>query len=401
MTDVTDKLARVAVWLRRHPDVHAGPSVRAMIAAGRVHAALQAVAGQDDLLRSALLTLPHRLRVRAGADAEQLVRDAVHAATSGGDAEPDSGEHQPERLPDQAPTRARRAVFSLTGEDPGRRVEGVRASPLVDDKQATTLLDDLLRPAAWPLVSDGSAAALASRSSTSDRLAPETRRPGDRSADLSLRATVRAAARSGRGLSEELRVQRRRPTTSLDVALALDASGSMLGAATTGLAQALAVSLTRAGHRVALLVFADTVTQVCPFTRNPHAVLTAAAEYDPAYPTDLELVLHTGRELLLRAASATRGRRLLLVTDAEPTVCGHGSPAGRFGAAAARAAGLQAAVRCKRDGISVSLLCPPPGAVAHVDLGYAARLAAAGGGRVRCYPDRSDRQSEMRRKETV
>ncbi|MFN8203100.1 MAG: hypothetical protein U0S48_11070 [Solirubrobacteraceae bacterium] len=63
---------------------------------------------------------------------------------------------------------------------------------------------------------------------------PGPRRPGDRTTGLSVRATVRAAARSGRPLAQELRTQARRPTATLDVVLALDVSGSMLGARTGG-----------------------------------------------------------------------------------------------------------------------------------------------------------------------
>ncbi|MEZ5120606.1 MAG: VWA domain-containing protein [Solirubrobacterales bacterium] len=233
---------------------------------------------------------------------------------------------------------------------------------------------------------------------------PGPRRPGDRTTDLSVRATVRAAARSGRPLAQELRTQARRPTATLDVVLALDVSGSMLGARTRGLAQALAHALARGGHRVALLAFSTTVTVVCPLTRDARRLRSAAAEIEPADPTNLELVVDEARELLLRESRPSRSRRLLLVTDAHPTVCGRpaagapavgrqqfgaiaraapGAPGQPFGAGVARQAALRAAARCRREGIGVSVLCPAPdrsGAGAP-DLVFAARLARAAGGR--------------------
>lgn len=419
---MSEELVRVAGWLRRHPDVVAGPSVRATIAAGQLHVSLATVTGKWDVLRAALIALPHRLRVRPGADAEALVRAAV-AAALGEDAD---GASDSDGLDEQLEPPARvltlraQTTFALADGDERERGRGATAARSLDERRAGALLDELLWPAGRSLAADGTARARRARSSASERLPAAPRRPGDRSIDLSVRATVRAAARSGRPLVDELRTQARRPTTTLDVALALDVSGSMRGAETRGVAQALAYSLTRRGHRVALLVFSTAVTEVCGLTRDPRTILAAAAELDPADPTDLALALDHGRELLLRQSTASRSRRLLVVTDAQPTVCGGGQQSGAglprrsvardvggapgrpsrvalaghavargagqpFGAPAARRAAIVAAARCARDGIAVSILCPPAAGAADVDLAFATRLARAGGGSARAY----------------
>jgi Mg-chelatase subunit ChlD len=392
VSDIAQQLSLVAGWLRGHPAVLTGPSVRAVIAAAQLHMAHEELTGGCDLERSALLALPHRLRVRSGVDARQLVRDAVRAALQDGAAEPPAARPLDEAGPEGMAPATRRPVFTLlpgTGEAsaprPGQPALG----------QACAILQDVLRPQRRFCAADGAADALGVCSSTSDRQPPERHRPGNRSGRLSVRATVRAALRTGHPPCAEVRVQRRRPTTDLDVLLALDVSGSMVGAVTSGLVSALALELVRAGHRVAVVVFADTVTEVCALTRDAHTVLSAAAEFQPAHPTNLELVLDRGRELLLRGGSPARGRHIVVVTDAEPTVYGSGDmesvtalrggvPPRGLGAAAARHAALRAAARCARSGVAVSLLCPPP-AAAQADLPYAARLAAVGGGHARCY----------------
>jgi len=398
-------LVRAARFLRGHPDVLAGPSVRALLATEDVHRSLRAVAGHDDLLRAALVCLPHRLHVRPGVDADALVRAALSVAEQDqAGAPPAAAGDDGARVPLPGGIVRRRPTFSLEGGPPRERGPATAAPPSLSDAQAAALLDDLLLPLARPLVADGAYGERRARSSASDRAAPAPRRPGDRTTDLSVRATVRAAARSGRPLAQELRTQARRPTATLDVVLALDVSGSMLGARTRGLAQALAHALARGGHRVALLAFSTAVTVVCPLTRDPRRLRSAAAEIEPADPTNLELVVDEARALLLRESRPSRSRRLLLVTDAHPTVCGRpaagapavgrqqfgaiartapGAPGQPFGAGVAHQAALRAAARCRREGIGVSVLCPAPdrsGAGAP-DLAFAARLARAGGGR--------------------
>ncbi|MGH9034764.1 MAG: hypothetical protein ACRD0O_03300, partial [Acidimicrobiia bacterium] len=71
------RAAAVAAWLRAHPDVEAGPSVRASIAFADLAGRWQELTGSDGLLPPALLALPHRMRVRPGADADELVRLAL------------------------------------------------------------------------------------------------------------------------------------------------------------------------------------------------------------------------------------------------------------------------------------------------------------------------------------
>ncbi|UGS34911.1 VWA domain-containing protein [Capillimicrobium parvum] len=413
--DAAPTLVRAAAFLRGHSDVLSGPSVRALLATQQVHDSLAAVTGRDDLLRAALVCLPHRLHVRPGADADALVRTALAVAEQGYEDEPgprpDGGDDDDVRVPVPGAvlTVRRRQTFSLEGGDARERGPGTAAAPSLSAGEAAALLDDLIAPLARPLVSDGATPERRARSSASDRLAPARRRAGDRTIDLSVRATVRAAARSGRPPAQELRTQARRPTATLDVVLALDVSGSMLGARTRGLAQALAHALARSGHRVALLAFSSAVTVVCPLTRDPRRMLSAAAEIEPADPTNLELVIDDARELLLRHSRPSRSRRLLLVTDAHPTVCGRreegaafdarlpfaaisraapGAPGQPFGAGVARQAALRAAARCRREGIGVSVLCPAadPAGGGEADLAFAARLARAGGGRARRAP---------------
>ena len=72
-----NRVVAVVRWLRDHPGVEAGPSVRASLALADLADAWHTLTGADDLLPAALLALPHRIRVRAGVDAEELVRQAV------------------------------------------------------------------------------------------------------------------------------------------------------------------------------------------------------------------------------------------------------------------------------------------------------------------------------------
>jgi Mg-chelatase subunit ChlD len=186
---------------------------------------------------------------------------------------------------------------------------------------------------------------------------------------------------------DSLRVRPPRPDVGLDVVLTLDISASMAGADVAPLARAITGGIARAGHRVALQVFATAVSLLCGLTRDPDRLLAAAGYYEPAHPTNLENAVFAAHDLLARSGSRSRAGVILLVTDAEPTACGTPRRRARgFGAATSRLAALDAAAAARADGIAVCVLCPPPGMVAHVDAEFAGRLAAAGGGIARSYP---------------
>jgi Mg-chelatase subunit ChlD len=233
---------------------------------------------------------------------------------------------------------------------------------------------------------------------------------GDPSRDLSIRATLRAALRAAATSAStvasggpeaggpdrpattvlsahSLRVRPPRPDVCLDVVLTLDVSASMAGAEVAALARAVIGAAVRAGHRVALQVFATSVSPLCGLTRDPDRLLGAAGHYEPAHPTNLENAIRAAHDLLARTGSRSRAGVILLVTDAEPTACGTPRRRARgFGAALARLAALDAAADARAAGVAVSVLCPSPGTVGRVDLDFAARLAAAGGGTAHTYP---------------
>jgi Mg-chelatase subunit ChlD len=211
---------------------------------------------------------------------------------------------------------------------------------------------------------------------------------------LSVRATQRAALRRGIDPTasadlpaEVLRRRPPNPRVTCDVVLVLDVSESMSGAAVGPLARALVECATRAGHRVALQVFAAVVTEVCGLTRRPEELLAAARHYTPANPTNLEYAISAAAELLARTGSRAHPGVVVLVTDAEPTVCGTAAaPARGYGVAVSRLAALDAAARARAAGLTLSVLFPPPGSVARVDPDFAATLAAVGGGIAHTYP---------------
>jgi Mg-chelatase subunit ChlD len=214
--------------------------------------------------------------------------------------------------------------------------------------------------------------------------------------ELSVRATQRAALRRGVNLTEDQivppEVLRRRPPhprVTCDVVLALDVSESMTGAAIGPLARALIEDATRAGHWVALQVFAAVVTDVCPLSRRPEELLAAARTYTPANPTNLEFAVASATDLLLRTGRRAHPGIIVLVTDAEPTICGTAkAPARGYGVGTARVAALDAVDKARAAGLTLSVLFPPPGSVARVDPDFAATLATAGGGIAHTYPVR-------------
>jgi Mg-chelatase subunit ChlD len=337
----------------------------------------------EHVLRAALLTLPHRLRVRPGVDAEQLVREAVLAVVS-----PSALVVEEDDVDSSVVVEAReRPVFQLqdaADNDPRYRGGGIGPEPAVEQVVA-----HLLHPVRRGPLADGRTRS-PGRPAAGARAAPLPMHPGDRRRDLSVRATLRAAARTGAAPADSLRVRPPLPDVACDVVLCLDVSQSMTGAAVAPLARSLIDVLTRDTHRVGIVVFSSGTTDVCGLTRDPALLRGATAAYEPANPTNLESAIWAGHRMLARTGARSRPGVIVVVTDAEPTVCGTPvRPARRAGAAGARQAALQAAAEARGDGIAVSVLVPRPGQVARVDLEFAARLADAGGGRAACFPEAS------------
>ncbi len=364
-----------------------GPSVRGILAAGELYVAVDAVDAVDAvaggppephgarLLRAALLCLPHRLRVRAGTDAEQIVRDAVFAVAmpAGGDLGPPEVAAEPED--EDKLRRDSRPVFRLgdaAEEGSGSRGRVALPGP---EPEIAALLVDVLRPVRRGPLADGATASIA-RPPVGERGAPTPMRPGDPARDLSVRASLRAALRvaapdATQFSGDWLRVRRPRPDVGLDIVLTLDISASMAGAEVAPLARAITGGIVRSGHRVALQAFAVSVTTLCGLTRDPARLLAAAGHYEPADPTNLEHAIVAAHDLLARTGSPGRGPghppgdrrrtdRLVATAAARPRV------RRRAGPAVALDAGRGA------QGIAVSVLCPPPAMVGRVDPGFAA-----------------------------
>ncbi|MGQ0846809.1 MAG: VWA domain-containing protein [Sporichthyaceae bacterium] len=399
MTDARDvhaDLAAVAARLRAHPDVLAGPSVRAMLAAAELHESLATVAGGDSdlhrLVRACLIALPHRLRVAAGVDAARLVVDAVLDSLDAAD-EPDEDSEDAR----EDPTAQERGVYELPVfrlETRGNDAEpGGSVGPSAAAFDLGALLDRILQPTRRPGPAEGTAPSPVPPLA-GERSVPVPLRPGDRLRELSVRATQRAALRRGIDLTDDRfvppEVLRRRPPhprVTCDVVLALDVSESMTGGAVGPLARALVEDATRAGHRVALQVFAAVVTDVCGLSRRPQELLAAARQYTPANPTNLEFAVWAATDLLLRTGWRAHPGVIVLVTDAEPTICGTAAaPARGHGVGTSRIAALDAAAKARAAGLTLSVLYPPPGSVARVDPTFAAALAGAGGGIAHTYP---------------
>lgn len=386
----------VTQWLRCHPDVESGASVRATLAFVDVLEGWRRVTGADGgALPVALLTLAHRLRVRPGVDADDLVRQALVAVGLAPEEEDGRADRQDDETPVGAET-LRHAVLP-TGRLPGEET-GDDPHLVFSEDEAAGLLRDLLPliPAERP--SEGPALVLPNRGGRGvEVVGGRPFRPGDRWRDVSVRRTVRRTVWRQEPLSRPDSVQTvlRRPETRYDVVIALDLSGSMgeEGAALVLPAcEALTAALLRSGHRVGAVVFAE---QALVSRRiSPRRQARSFPSYVFTDATNIEIGLDAAR-LLLRADGlpGTR-RRIILVSDAEPTAhCDTDAawgPAGRpvgwagvsrlfkgEGVVAARRASLLAAARCRRSGIAMSVLVPAEVS----DRDFATALAAVGGGR--------------------
>ena len=395
----------VVRWLRGHPLVEAGPGVRGSQALAELAGARLRVERDADLdaafLGAALVALPHRLRVRPGVDADELVRRAVTAALlespasesgpGGGGAGADDEEDGPgeEGLPVAIPMESS-GNWPVTSEEE----QALRAA--FGDDEAALFLDELLEPGAAFPPTAGPAPTRPGRRAVGDEiLAVRPFRPGDRARDFSARQTVRASLRAG---SLAPRALSRQPGAVWDVVIAFDASASMgrderpvVAPATAALTRVLV----RNGHRVGALAFSEEAVLARPLSRSRAPLL--AEQYRFAHATNIEAGIEAARLLLLREAAAGARKHVILVSDAECT--SHNGSDEAWGPAGAprgsqlipwlmsggvvdvaRRAALIAASRCHRQGITVSVAYPD----LRAEVAFAHQLAEAGGGRARC-----------------
>ena len=403
-------LRAVAVvgWLRRHPLVEGGPGVRASQALAEVARAQirmrtdGGVVDPDAAFRAAaLVTLPHRMRVRPGIDPDALVRQAVAEALLA-PPEPVTGPGPADEETDRGDANAGDESLKLVVpfESQGHRpatgeAEQGRAA-LFGDDEAARFLDELLEPGPALPPTPGPAPTRPGRRAVGEEiLGVRPFRPGDRGRDFSARQTVRASLRTG---SLTPRALSRQPSAVWDVVVAFDASASMaaderpvVGPATAALTRVLI----RRGHRVGALAFSEEAVLARPLSRVRAPF--PAEEYAFAHATNIEAGIEAARLLLLREGAAGARRHLILVTDAECTSHNGsdeawgplGAPRGSQGLArllsggmvdAARRGALIAASRCRRQGITVSVAYPDDRA----EVAFAHQLAEAGGGRARC-----------------
>ena len=197
----------VVRWLRRHPFVESGPGVRGSQALAELALARFQVEPRANIdaafLGAALVALPHRLRVRPGVDADELVRQAVTAALlepaeaqtgSGSGADSDGQEELvvgDEGLPVAIPMES-------SGNRPATTEEEQALRAAFGDDEAALFLDELLEPGAALPPTAGPAPTRPGRRAVGDEiLAVRPFRPGDRARDFSARQTVRASLRTG------------------------------------------------------------------------------------------------------------------------------------------------------------------------------------------------------------
>jgi len=399
-------LRAVAVvgWLREHPSVEAGPGVRASQALAEVATAGHRLAGDDEdgaFLTAALVTVPHRMRVRVGVDADDLVRRAVEAVLAG---LPDERRDEPgidlSRLGVRVERPEARAAMVVAveagGHHPVTSDEERALREAFGDDEARRFLADLLDPGPADPPTAGPAHTRPGRRAVGEEiLAVRPFRSGDRARDFSARQTVRASLRTG-ALSP--RALSRQPSAVWDVVVALDASASMgreerpvVAPATAALVRVLV----RDGHRVGAVAFSEEAVLARPLSRARAPFLAEA--YAFAHATNVEAGIDAARLMLVQGGAVGARRHVIVVTDAECTSHNGTDEAwGPLGAPrgaaliprlmnggmveAARRGALIAASRCRRQGITVSVAYPDTAA----EVAFAHQLAEAGGGRARC-----------------
>jgi Mg-chelatase subunit ChlD len=394
------RVVAVVTWLRDHPDVESGPSVRAAMALADLETTWFAVSGQANLLGPALLTLPHRMRVRAGADPDELVRMAVRAAESS--APPEEVDDPPPEPGSRRPPKKPGAGTQLPEPEASPKQVRRPAAPLLSEAMAWRLLGDLLSPGEpWPASHGPSIARPAPRLPGEESLGPVRWRSGA-TRHLSVRHTLRAAARAGTLNATEWRVLSRLPTVRYDMVLVVDVSASMgdsRAARAVGVARSLGEMIVKSGHRVGMVAFAEEAEVAQRITGHWRRFDPEAYEFGRA--TNIEVGLDRARRLVREDALAGHRRQIVLVSDAQPNsytvdphdpsgaVAGAGAwktqllPSGRQSVEPvihrARRHALMAARRCRAQGVQVSVIIPNDAANGE----FARALAAAGRGLVR------------------
>jgi Mg-chelatase subunit ChlD len=393
----------VGRWLRSHPMVEAGPGVRASQALADLAAARLRLEHDADteacFVTAALVALPHRMRVRPGVDADALVRQAVAEAlqaalASLAEPDPDGPPGPGEGETAEEGMRGALAVES-SGNRPATSEEEQALRAEFGDDEAARFLDELLEPGpAFPPTAGPSPTRPGRRALGDEILAVRAFRPGDRARDFSARQTVRASLRTGAFTPRALS---RQPSAVWDVVIAFDASASMGRDERPVVAPATAAItrvLVRTGHRVGAVAFSEEAVLARPLSRARVPLLVE--QYRFAHATNIEAGIDAARLMLVREAVPGARRHVIVVTDAECTSHNGTDEAwGPLGAPrgsqliprlmsggmveAARRAALIAASRCRRQGITVSVVYPDDRA----EVAFAHRLAEAGGGQAR------------------
>jgi len=398
----------VGRWLRSHPLVEAGPSVRASQALAQLAGTRLRLAGGTDVQvafeTAALVALPHRIRVRPGIDADalvlQAVREALQWALADGPADDAPGSGAAEEETPEEQMEVALAVQSA-GHRPAVADEEQRLRAEFGDEEAARFLDELLElgPALPPTA--GPSPTRPGRRAVGDEiLAVRPFKPGDRARDFSARQTVRASLRAG---SLAPRALSRQPSAVWDVVVAFDASASMGRDERPVVAPATAAItrvLVRTGHRVGAVAFSEEAVLVRPLSRARVPLLVE--QYRFAHATNIEAGIDAARLMLVREAVPGARRHVIVVTDAECT--SHSDTDEVWGPAGApkgsqlipwlmsggvvetaRRAALIAASRCRRQGITVSVVYPDERA----EVDFAHQLAEAGGGYARSLRQRA------------
>ena len=392
----------VGRWLRNHPMVESGPGVRASQALAELARTRLRLAADTDVEvafeTAALVAVSHRIRVRPGVDADALVRQAVREAlqwalvsdtvdggSGGGTAEDETAEEQMEMA----------LAVESAGHRPAMSDEEQRLRSEFGDEEAARFLDELLDLGpAFPPTAGPSPTRPGRRAVGDEILAVRPFRPGDRARDFSARQTVRASLRTG---SFSPRALSRQPSAVWDVVIAFDASASMGRDERPVVAPATAAItrvLLRTGHRVGAVAFSEEAVLARPLSRARVPLLVE--QYRFAHATNIEAGIDAARLMLVREAVPGARRHVVVVSDAECTSHNGTDEAwGPLGAPrgsqliprlmsggmveAARRAALIAASRCRRQGITVSVVYPD----ARAEVAFAHQLAEAGGGQAR------------------